>query len=108
MRISKVYTKTGDSGETGLGGGQRVPKDATRIGIGSGAPPSRSSFRSLSAGGSDEWGMRRDCSTARSGVRAPATRGSVRLHRPGQTGSSPAALTSFENPTIRNTDGPFV
>lgn len=31
MRITKVYTKTGDAGETGLGGGQRVPKDHPRI-----------------------------------------------------------------------------
>lgn len=31
MRITKVYTKTGDGGDTGLGGGQRVPKDSSRI-----------------------------------------------------------------------------
>ena len=31
MRITRAYTRTGDSGETGLGGGQRVPKDALRI-----------------------------------------------------------------------------
>jgi len=31
MRITKVYTKTGDGGDTGLGGGQRVPKDSPRI-----------------------------------------------------------------------------
>ena len=31
MRITKVYTKTGDAGETGLGGGQRVQKDHVRI-----------------------------------------------------------------------------
>lgn len=31
MRITKVYTKTGDAGETGLGGGQRVQKDHARI-----------------------------------------------------------------------------
>ena len=27
----KIYTKTGDEGMTGLGGGQRVPKDSRRV-----------------------------------------------------------------------------
>jgi cob(I)alamin adenosyltransferase len=31
MAINRVYTKRGDSGETSLAGGQRLPKDATRI-----------------------------------------------------------------------------
>jgi cob(I)alamin adenosyltransferase len=30
-RITRVYTRTGDDGTTGLGGGQRVPKDSRRI-----------------------------------------------------------------------------
>ena len=31
-RLSKIYTRTGDAGETGLGDGSRVPKDGQRIG----------------------------------------------------------------------------
>jgi cob(I)alamin adenosyltransferase len=30
-RLSRIYTRTGDSGETGLGDGARVPKDNPRI-----------------------------------------------------------------------------
>src|SRR5437870_8570599 len=29
--LSKIYTKTGDQGETGLGDGNRVPKDHPRV-----------------------------------------------------------------------------
>ncbi|MBZ5586278.1 MAG: cob(I)yrinic acid a,c-diamide adenosyltransferase [Acidobacteriia bacterium] len=31
LAINRVYTRRGDAGETGLAGGQRVPKDAPRI-----------------------------------------------------------------------------
>ena len=31
ISITRVYTRTGDQGETGLVGGQRVPKDSARI-----------------------------------------------------------------------------
>lgn len=30
-RLDRIYTKTGDQGVTGLGGGQRVPKDSVRV-----------------------------------------------------------------------------
>ncbi len=30
-RLSKIYTKTGDDGTTGLGDGARVPKDSARV-----------------------------------------------------------------------------
>ncbi|MEM8962042.1 MAG: cob(I)yrinic acid a,c-diamide adenosyltransferase [Acidobacteriota bacterium] len=30
-RITKVYTRKGDDGSTGLGGGQRVPKESLRV-----------------------------------------------------------------------------
>lgn len=32
-RLSKIYTRTGDAGSTGLGDGTRVPKDGIRIGV---------------------------------------------------------------------------
>jgi len=32
-RITRVYTRTGDDGSTALGGGQRVAKDALRVGV---------------------------------------------------------------------------
>jgi cob(I)alamin adenosyltransferase len=32
VRITRVYTRTGDGGETALVGGRRVPKDSARIG----------------------------------------------------------------------------
>ena len=31
ISITRVYTRTGDQGETGLVGGTRVPKDSPRI-----------------------------------------------------------------------------
>ncbi len=31
LAINRVYTRTGDQGDTGLAGGQRVPKDGARI-----------------------------------------------------------------------------
>jgi len=30
-RLTRIYTRTGDQGLTGLGGGQRVPKDSRRV-----------------------------------------------------------------------------
>ena len=30
-RLTRIYTKTGDEGMTGLGGGRRVPKDSARV-----------------------------------------------------------------------------
>ncbi len=30
-RLSKIYTKTGDDGTTGLGDGSRVPKNSLRV-----------------------------------------------------------------------------
>ncbi len=30
-RLSRIYTRTGDDGSTGLGDGQRVPKDDARV-----------------------------------------------------------------------------
>ena len=30
-RLTKIYTRTGDSGETGLGDGSRIAKTASRV-----------------------------------------------------------------------------
>ncbi|MGA9308626.1 MAG: ATP:cob(I)alamin adenosyltransferase, partial [Candidatus Sulfotelmatobacter sp.] len=31
IALNRIYTKTGDQGQTGLAGGQRVAKDSLRI-----------------------------------------------------------------------------
>jgi cob(I)alamin adenosyltransferase len=33
VKLNRIYTKTGDKGETGLGDGSRVPKASLRIGV---------------------------------------------------------------------------
>jgi cob(I)alamin adenosyltransferase len=33
VKLNRIYTKTGDTGETGLGDGSRVPKDSLRVGL---------------------------------------------------------------------------
>ncbi len=33
VKLNRIYTKTGDKGQTGLGDGQRVAKDSLRIGV---------------------------------------------------------------------------
>ena len=37
-RLTKIYTKRGDAGDTALGGGQRVPKDHPRVHLVTDAP----------------------------------------------------------------------
>ncbi|MFN5956903.1 MAG: ATP:cob(I)alamin adenosyltransferase, partial [Planctomyces sp.] len=31
VKLNRIYTKTGDTGSTGLGDGRRVPKDHLRV-----------------------------------------------------------------------------
>jgi cob(I)alamin adenosyltransferase len=33
VKLNRIYTKTGDAGETGLGDGSRVPKASLRVGV---------------------------------------------------------------------------
>lgn len=33
VKLTKIYTRTGDKGQTGLGDGSRVPKESLRVGV---------------------------------------------------------------------------
>lgn len=53
-RITKVYTRSGDDGTTGLGSGQRVPKDSPRIEAYGTVDELNSQIGAALAGGLDE------------------------------------------------------
>ena len=54
-RLDRIYTKTGDEGMTGLGGGQRVPKDSRAR--------RRPTARSTSSTRTSGWRSRPDCAS---------------------------------------------
>jgi cob(I)alamin adenosyltransferase len=62
LAINRVYTRTGDSGETGLGGGHRVAKDSARIEA-YGTVDELNSFLGVARATAEELGLREFCET---------------------------------------------
>ena len=95
-RITKVYTRTGDDGTTGLGGGQRVPKDSLRIAAYGTVDELNSHIGVAVAAGVGEAARARRSRRSRtsSSTSAPTSRSSRKTRRSGRSRESSRATST--------------